>query len=508
MEKIGLFIKSKAFIYIAVLAGSVSMLFIGQEIQIGLFAWITTIFLLQFSRRAKPIHFLLLFGLLIVVGFLNQKTHNLFNDLVFGLINGVIFSLVHLVIYIVDRVIYTRGKGFMFTLVFPLVYVVTEVLITSALGTSGVLALSQFSFTPLAQLSTITGIHGITFLICWLAAIVYWVSENDFKRSFVKKGFYIFGTSFVVILAFGFARMMMQTETKESLKVATVSGPFDLQQLAKNERDVLVQLSTNSKTKIPSSFFSNDKDISTQISNTRKAAEAGAKIIVWNEAALFLNDKQVTKVISEVIDISKTHKAYILLAFFEENNSNNPKPINNKSVLITKDGAIGWEYKKVHLAPAEVPLVNPGKPEIPTYTTEYGKIGSVICYDYDFPSFLQQAYKIDADIMLVPAYDWKGFAPLHSKMAQFEALQSGRVLIRANGNDGINLISDNKGQIISELKTYDSEDRILYARLPLNSISTFYSKSVNLFAYVCILSFVLLGVIKISTVLGNIKNRN
>ncbi len=467
MEKLKIFIKSKAFIYIALFVGCISLLFIGQEVQYGIFAWIAPIFLLQFSRRAKPLQFLYLFLLLIVAGIITQKTHNLFNDPVFGLINGVAYAFVIFITYLTDRLLFVKEKKLLFTLIFPAVFVVIEALVTSVIGTSGVLAQSQFTFTPFAQLSIITGLQGITFIICWFASILYWISENDFKPVFIKKGLIHFGAVFFIILGFGFIRMATQTKVQQKVKVATICGPFDLYHKVKREKETFLQLGKNPNIKIPVSLFSSDKDISIQINNTKKAAEAGAKIIVWSEGALFLNQKQLPPLVAEVKNISKTFNTYILIAFFEENSSPGLKPINNKSILITKDGTIGWEYKKSHPTPAEIPLVNAGNSIIPTYDTEYGRISNVICYDYDFPSLLRQANKKNVDIMLVPAYDWKEFAPMHSKMAQFETLQSGRLLIRSNGN-GINMVTDNHGKVISELNTFTSNDRILYANLPLN----------------------------------------
>lgn len=496
MENIKLILKSKAFIYIALLFGFISMLLIGQEKQYGIFAWLAPLFLLQFSRRAKLLHFLYLFILLIVAGYITQKTHNLFNDPALGVINGVAYALVHSIIYLTDRLLYLKGKDIWYTFLFPTVYVVIEALITAVLGTSGVLAISQFSFTPLAQFSSVAGIHGITFLICWFASVLYWLFENDFKLGFVKRGLISLGIVYIIVLGFGFIRMTSQPNDRQEVKVATISGTFDLHKLAMNEKNALLQLGENPNMKIPDSFFSNEEDLSVQIENTRKAALAGAKLIVWNEAALFLNQKQLPYLIEEVRNIANTFNAYILLAFFEENNSSETKPINNKSILITNDGSIGWEYKKSRLTPAEIPLVNPGNSIIPTFDSEYGRIANVICYDYDFPGLLKQANKNKVDIMLVPAYDWEGFASLHSKMAQFETLQSGRLLIRSNGN-GINIVTNGHGKVISELNTFTSNDRILYADLPINSSKTIYSKTGNLFVMLCFVVFVLSMVFRV-----------
>ncbi len=123
------------------------------------------------------------------------------------------------------------------------------------------MAQSQFAFTPFAQLSTITGIYGITFIINWFASITFWISENDFKTIFIKNGLIIFGVFFMIILGYGFTRISTQPEGVKNVKVATISGTFDLHELAKSEKEVLLKISEKPDMKIPSSFFSSDKEI-------------------------------------------------------------------------------------------------------------------------------------------------------------------------------------------------------------------------------------------------------
>ena len=304
MEKFKTGINSQAFIFIALFIGTLSLLFIGQEKQYGIFAWISPLFLLHFTRNAKPFQFLYLFVLLIVAGYITQKTHNLFNHFGFGLLNGIFYALIFETTYILDRLLYFKRKAFLSTLIFPAVFVLIEAVVTLLIGTSGVLAQSQFSFEPLAQFSTLAGLQGITFIICWFAAVVYWLFENDFTPSYIKKSLVYYGSIFIVIIAFGFLRMMLKSEVQQTIKVATVSGPFHLHQFAQKEKEALLQLEKNPNMKIPSRYFSSEIDISLQLNNTKKAAEAGAKIIVWNEAALFLNEKQLPFLIAEVKKIS------------------------------------------------------------------------------------------------------------------------------------------------------------------------------------------------------------
>lgn len=496
MSKERILHKTHVFRYLSLLAGSISMLFIGQEYQIGIFAWFAPSFLLIFTRQRGHYRIFIFYIFMAICGYITQDTHNLFNDKTIGIINSIAYGLIHTIIYMIDRLLYQKGRGFMHTLIFPSIYVVIETLVSSALGTSGVLAQSQFSFSPLAQLSTLTGIFGITFVICWFASVIHWLYENNFNHLFIKKSMTIYGGLLSLVLIYGLIRINYPKTEKQTIKVATISGVTDLHNLVEREKKLFTQLAGIREMKIPHRIFSSEQEIQTQISKTKEAAKSGSKIIVWNEAALILNKSHLNSLVSEIKEISKDYETYISISFFEESSSLALKALNNKSILVGKDGKIFWEYKKSHPTPAEIALTNPGNSIIPYADTEFGRIGNVICYDLDFPRLIQQANNKNIDILLVPAYDWEGFAQMHSKMAQFESLQSGIAIIRANGN-GINLITDQKGNKVAELNTFRSDNKILYANLPLDRVKTIYSSTGNIFSVICLLFLIIHIVIRL-----------
>lgn len=257
------------------------------------------------------------------------------------------------------------------------------------------------------------------------------------------------------------------------------------------EQEAFEKLAKKELTEIPERVFSDKNQVNPQIENTVYAARQGAKIIVWNEISLILNQIQTDTIISTIKEIAKEYNTYILAAFLEQNNTSDPKPFNNNSILIKPDGTIGWEYRKSALHPdAEAPIINPGDFKIPFLDTEYGRLGSVICYDMEFPKYIRQAGKQSIDIMLVPAYDWETITPLHAQMASFEAIQNGFSLVRPNGK-GLSAVFDNYGNIIAKLTTYESNSKILIADLPVKSVVTVYSKTGNVFVLLCLLFMLL-----------------
>lgn len=78
--------------------------------------------------------------------------------------------------FAVDRLISHRFSGILSTLAFPVSWVTVEYLSSSSpyMGTAFVLALTQFDSPLLRQISSVTGIWGISFLVVWLAPM-FWL---------------------------------------------------------------------------------------------------------------------------------------------------------------------------------------------------------------------------------------------------------------------------------------------------------------------------------------------
>lgn len=483
------------------LIGMITMTFSGINWQLVITPWIAPIGLLIYTRNSRYRGFILFFILMSIVGFISQTSNNLYNEFGYGAINGLAYGVIFTITYLLDKLLYKRETGFGSTLIFPTVFVSIEFLVTSQIGTQGIVAQSQFYFDPLAQLSTITGMHGISFFVLWFPSIVYWILANGFRKRNVVVAGTVYGILFLLVLVLGFISGNREGSEYKTVKVATISGESDIHALAQSEKSVLKQLGQSSIAKVPERFFASDTEIEFELQKTSEAATNGAKIIVWSEVALVLNHNKIGTLIEKVVTICKQNQAYVLLAFLEEDTSGSPKPFNNKNVLVTPNGDIGWEYLKVHLAPSEVPIVNSGEGKIPFFDTEYGRIGSVICYDLDFPNYIHQASKNDIDIMLVPSFDWETFAELHNKMARFESLQSGFSIIRSNGK-GYNLVQNSKGDIVSIMNTFETNLKILYGDLPIQQSTTVYSQIGNLFMFLC------LGLLLYFVVIALLQRRN
>ena len=102
------------------------------------------------------------------------------------LINAITGSLPLLI----DRLISPHQKGYWTTLVFPLVTTAFEFfyMTGSPLGSFGSAAYTQYPLLPLIQITSITGMWAITFLLAWFAGVANWAWENDFDWSDTWQG--------------------------------------------------------------------------------------------------------------------------------------------------------------------------------------------------------------------------------------------------------------------------------------------------------------------------------
>jgi apolipoprotein N-acyltransferase len=179
-------------------------------------------------------------------------------------------------------------------------------------------------------------------------------------------------------------------------------------------------------------------------------------------------------------------RAFVLLAVLVKEAGDLPRPLNNQSILIKPSGEIAWTYLKSFLNPLEAMVINKGKGPIPYIDTEYGRIANAICADLDLSGYISQIGKKSIDLLLVPAFDWEEITPYHSHMAAFAAIQYGVPIIRANGK-GIVAFYGYRGEVLKQNNTLNSDSKILYMEMPLDSTTTVYSSIGNLFVYVLML---------------------
>ena len=116
--------------FIILFIGAVCMTFSGLNWQIGILAWVAPVCLLYYTRNSGILRFLLFFVFISAAGYLSQSCNNPFYDFTYGLLSGLAYGIIHTIIYLIDKFLYDKSKGFYSTLIFPAVFVTIEYLVS------------------------------------------------------------------------------------------------------------------------------------------------------------------------------------------------------------------------------------------------------------------------------------------------------------------------------------------------------------------------------------------
>src|SRR6266542_1734298 len=102
----------------------------------------------------------------------------------------------------------------------------------------------------------------------------------------------------------------------------------------------------------------------------------------------------------------------------------------NRAVLIDPAGQVVWTYDKTHPTPGpESAFTLPGTGIVPITDTPFGRIASVICFDMDFPRLVRQVGQAHADLLIAPSLDWDTARGSHPQLAGVRAVATVYALV-------------------------------------------------------------------------------
>ena len=226
------------------------------------------------------------------------------------------------------------------------------------------------------------------------------------------------------------------------------------------------------------------------IERTEIAAKSGAKIISWNEAAIFIQ-KEDEIIWQEQLDVRWRRSLIVFhsLPAYVVPISTDPLKLENKFISINSKGEIAYQYLKHQPVPGEPSI----KGEEPFQVMkDHGLIiGGAICYDFDYPYIAKAFGQLNANIVAVPSSDWRGIDPLHTRMAAFRAIEQGYSILRST-RFGLSAAINQLGELTAQQSSFDSHNKIMLAELPIKKLTTVYSRIGDSFLYACFVLLVLL----------------
>lgn len=459
--------------------------------DVPLAAWLFPVFLLRYTR-SRPVR----------AGLPRVWCALLIASVVWLASTGLIFVLEAWLIFLVlvclktgafllDRVLAPKiGSGLLATLVFPVAVVAAELLVAVVVdfGNYGALGSTQHGFLPLVQISSVTAVYGVSFLVAWFASVVNWAWGRGFTGRQVRRTVLTYTAVLAAVLAAGGVRLLFFAPTTDTVRVAAFSPSATASGASRDALEALgvkywraAEVVAADPGQVRAAFAPVVDDL---VERTRLETEAGAKIVVWPETQARVLERDQADLMARVGEIARRHQAYVNTAFALY--TSRAPHVRNISSLVTPDGRVAWTYDKAHPTPMEP--MTPGPEDVPVADSPFGTLASVICYDADFPELMRQAATKGADLVLVPANDWAGYENLHAEMAVFRAVENGYSMVRQSSH-GVSTAVDPQGRVLGQTDFFRTDRQTLVAEVPVQQRSnTVYSRFGDAFGWLCVLA--------------------
>ncbi len=300
------------------------------------------------------------------------------------------------------------------------------------------LAISQHSNPAALRIASYAGVWGVGFLL-WLsqaALAVIWVRPRAAVAALAA-----------VAIAMGTSRCVPRHDSNApSIRVAAVQAPDPVA-------------------------------ASALISSVQRA-----RVIVWPEHLM-------SAACDRPQAAARRARAYVVASVEEEGKG---KPYN-AAWLIDPRGRRVATARKQHLFGREKYDFRRGRPSVPARCPGF-RPGIAICYDTQFTDIARDLVVRGADVVLVPNHDPLFpnflFHHLHSAVIPFRAAENGVPIVWSEAN-ALSMIVGPDGRVIARAPA--GEPAVVQAEVRLRRGTTLFARIGDLFAYMCLGPFAVLG---------------
>jgi len=449
---------------------------------IPIFTWIAPVFLIRAFRNFKRWYSLFAFFVfMVIIHSIRFKGMIPVPGMVYYMM--IIYGCTFFVLpYIVDRWLLKKINGFAATLIFPIASVIAEYIVAISSGYAGSwcsLAHTQDNLA-LMQITSITGMWGLTFIIAWFGSTTNYFWDKKREIAYIKKSIILFSIIIFSIFLYGQIRNRFFSSDSNTVRIASIIHNESLADSTNFIQDI----------KRLSAFRNQTSQTQAKLfSLSLKAADEGAIIIFLHEASLLVLKDDEKELVDKGCKLAKDKNVYFGMSLFVMPKDFPKTKGEAKIIWIDPKGNIIWDFNKAYPTPSDP--INAGEKKIKTFDSPYGRIASVICFDMDFPTFINQAGKKNVDIMLVPANDWQEITPYHANMSKLRAIENGFSMVRCTGQ-GLSSAVDFNGKVLNQLNYYQTEENIMISDVPIKGVKTIYAILGEWFVWVCIIGLLLI----------------
>jgi apolipoprotein N-acyltransferase len=385
--------------------------------------------------------------------------------------------------FLVDRLLVPRLGPLASTLVFPAALVAAEFL--RSRFTPGAswnsLAYTQYGWLPLMQIAAVVGIWGITFLLGWTASTLEFAWARSVDWPAIRTPVVGLGASLLLVALWGSVRVALAPTDRPSIRAVTLNRPPDLfvpgemTQIASGRVSAAERPAFAAKLARLHDWF---------LEGSRREARAGARLVAWPEQNLLVFAEDEPAFLARAQGLAAEEHVYLVMGLGTIH-VGTPLPFENKSVVIDRTGRILVSYLKSHpVAGWEASIMRRGDGRLPVVDTPDGRMATAICFDADFPEFIRQAGRGNADLLIVLANEWRAIKEVHVQMAVFRAIENGVPLVRPAAS-GLSAAVDPWGRVLGMSDYFSDGDRTMTAQVPLRRVATLYARTGDVFAWLC-----------------------
>jgi apolipoprotein N-acyltransferase len=343
---------------------------------------------------------------------------------------------------------------------------------------------------PIAQLASVTGVYGLSFLLALTSAAVAFVVVDERDKGPRRWIVAVVVAGLVAGCAvWGRWRIAEGSlaSSGDTVRVAVVQG-----NIAQDDK-------WNPEMR--------DRIIGRYVSMTRQAVEQGATFVIWPESSFpvyFEDDlrshlvRRLAREAGVTLLVGSDQIERVRPGAAPEDADNR---LYNAAYLVKPDGSIGVVYRKMQLVPfgEYVPLrrllffVGPIVEAVSSFTPGERPVllpvgdrfvSTAICYEVVYGSLIRRMVRDGSELVTTITndawYGWSSAAYQHWDQAAMRAIENGRYLARA-ANTGVSGFVDPYGRVLQKSKLF--EHAVLVDNVRLRQTQTLYTRAGDLIAW-------------------------
>ncbi len=361
------------------------------------------------------------------------------------------------------RAVELRGHSGLAAAAYPAFVVSAEYLtsLVSPHGTFGSLAYSQAGVPAAIQIASVTGLWGVSFAVALFPAAVALSWRRRRESNQRRIGLALVAVPLVLTFGFGWARLASH-DPSQSVKVGLAACDGSMRHFAAQDASEAVPV------------------IRAYAAKAAALAARGAQFVVLPEKSVGVTPSY-GDVARAIFALAASQRRVTIVAGF---NLLGTSERRNVADVFGPDGGVVLEYDKVHFVPGVEAGYRPGR-SVGLVKGAAVPLGVAICKDMDFVPLGRAYARAGAGLLLVPAWDFGKDGWLHSRMALMRSVEGGYALARCAANGRLT-VSDARGRILAERESSESREVLLTADVPVGPGGTFFSRTGDWFAWLCL----------------------